>query len=90
MSFVASRTEIDYLDYRALQILQQNIFGLQIAVYQPGLIQERESCQELLGEDSHKCRAQTAELVLLNELVQVDAQQLENETQMLSVDESVP
>ena len=58
-------------------------------MYQPGLVEKGKSCQELLGEYSHKRRAQAAELILLNEFVQVDAQELKNEAQVLAMDECI-
>lgn len=58
-------------------------------MYQSGLIQKCQSCQELLSEYSHECSTQTTELVLLDELIQVDTQKLEDETEMLAVDKGV-
>ena len=56
---------------------------------QPGLVQEAETAQKLLCKDANESGAQPPELVLLDQLVQVDAKQLEDETEMLSVDEGI-
>ena len=70
-------------------LFQQDIFRFQVAVYQLGLPKQGETSQQLLGEHAHKGRAQSAELVLLDELVKIDTQQLEHQTQVLSVNEGV-
>jgi len=56
---------------------------------QSSLIEQRQTIEELLGKDTDQSRAETAELVLLDELVQVDAEQFEDETEMLAVDEGI-
>lgn len=43
----------------------------------------------MLREYSNECRAQSAELVLLDELVKVHAEQLKHQTQMLPVNEGI-
>lgn len=58
-------------------------------MYQPCLVEQREAIEKLLGEDAHEGCAQSSELVLLDELIQVDTQQLKDQTQMLSVDEGI-
>jgi hypothetical protein len=58
-------------------------------VDQTSLAKQTQAAQQLLGKDSHKSGAQSSELVLLDELVQVDRQQLEYQTQVLFVDESI-
>lgn len=56
---------------------------------QPSLVEKGEAIQKLLGEHADQSRAETAELVLLDKFVQVDAEQLEDEAKMLSVDKGV-
>jgi hypothetical protein len=58
-------------------------------VDETGLVEERETVQELLRKDAHEGGAEAPELVLLDELVEVDAQQLKHEAQVLPVDERV-
>lgn len=52
-------------------------------------VQKAQSIQELLCEDADKRCTQPAELVLLDELVEVDAEELEGKTEMLAVNEGV-
>jgi len=70
-------------------LLQQDIFWLQIAVNQSRLAQKAKAVQQLLCKHSHKGGAETSELVLLDQFVQVDRQQFKDKTKMLSVDECV-
>jgi len=58
-------------------------------MYQFRLVQQTQTVQKLLCEDSYQRGAQTPKLVLLDQLVQIDRQQLEDQTQMLLVDEGV-
>lgn len=58
-------------------------------MYDPCLVQQAQSIQQLLCEHPHKGRTETSELILLDELVQIDAQQLEHEAKMLLVYEGV-
>ena len=53
------------------------------------LVEQAQSVEQLLCEHADERRTKTAELVLLDQLVQVDTQQFKHETQMLSVDESI-
>lgn len=56
---------------------------------QARFVQEGQAIQELLGENPDQCGTKTPELVLLDQFVQVDAEKLEDETQMLPVDERI-
>jgi hypothetical protein len=42
-----------------------------------------------LSKDSHKGCAKTPELILLDQLVEINAQQLENQAEMLAMDECI-
>ena len=53
------------------------------------LLEYRERVQKLRREDLHELRAEALELVLLDKLVQIDAKQLKNQAQMLSVDKGI-
>jgi hypothetical protein len=89
LSFIAGRSEVDDLDDGALQILQQNVFWLQIAVDQSGLVEQGQPVKQLLREYPDQRCAKAAELVLLDQFVEVDTQELENKTEMLPVDEGI-
>lgn len=52
-------------------------------------VEETKAVQELLSEDSHQSGAQSTKLILLDQLVEIDTEQLENKTEMLSMDECV-
>lgn len=58
-------------------LLEQYIFRLQVAMYQASLVQKAQPIQKLLREDPNEGRAQPAELVLLDELVEVDTKKFE-------------
>jgi hypothetical protein len=53
------------------------------------LVQQTQTIQKLLCKDAHQRGAQTSELILLDQLVQVDRQQLKDQAQVLFVDESI-
>lgn len=53
------------------------------------LVQKTQCIQKLLREDTNKCSAQASELILLDQLVKVDAEKLEGKTQVLTMDEGI-
>lgn len=53
------------------------------------LVQKGQTIQELLCENPDQCGAKTPELVLLDQFIQIDAEKLKDQAQMLSMDESV-
>jgi len=59
-------------------------------VYDSSFVQQTKRVEQLLRKYSHEGRAQTAELVLFDQLVQVDTQKLKDQAQMLFVYECVP
>lgn len=58
-------------------------------MYQSGLVEQSQSVQKLLCKHSNKCCAEAPKLVLFDKLIEVDTKQLENKTEMLSMDEGV-
>jgi hypothetical protein len=56
---------------------------------QMSFIQKTQRIQQLLRKDTNECRAQTSELILLDEFVKVDTEQLECQAKMLPVDKGV-
>jgi hypothetical protein len=56
---------------------------------QSSFVEQRQAIEQLLGKDADKSCAEAAELVLLDELVQVDAEQFEDETQMLAMNKGI-
>jgi hypothetical protein len=58
-------------------------------MYQSGLVEQGQTVQELLCKYTNKRCAEPSELVLFDQLVQINAEQFENKTKMLSVDEGI-
>jgi hypothetical protein len=52
-------------------------------------VQQAQGIQQLLGKYPDKGSAQSTELVLFDQLIKINAEQFECETQMLTVDECV-
>jgi hypothetical protein len=89
LSFITCGPKVDDLDDRAFEVLEEDVFWFQITMYEARLVQQSKPVQQLLREDTDQCRAETSKLVLFDQFVQIDAKQLEYETQMLSMDERV-
>ena len=53
------------------------------------LTQQAKSIQQLLRKHPHKRRAQSPELILLDQLIQIHGQQLKHQAKMLPVDERI-
>lgn len=53
------------------------------------LVQQGQSVEELLCKHPDQSRTKAAELILLDQLIQVDTEELENEAQVLLVYEGV-
>lgn len=85
MSLIACGSKVDNFDDGALQVLQKNILGFQIAVYQARFVQEGQAIQELLGENPDQRGTKTPELVLLDQFVQIDAEKFKDQAQVLPV-----
>ena len=47
-------------------LFEENVFGLQVAMYNSRFVQEAQTIQELGGKHAHKRCAQASELVLLD------------------------
>ena len=70
-------------------LLKQNVLRLEITMDHLCLTKQTQPTQQLLRKHSDQRSAQSSELVLLDQLVQINAQQLEHQTQMLAMDEGV-
>lgn len=55
----------------------------------PRFVEEPQTIQKLLCKNADQCRTQPTELILLDELVEIYAEQLKHETQMLAMDKGV-
>jgi hypothetical protein len=58
-------------------------------MYQACLLQDRHGIQQLGHEHLDKLGAETLELVLLDEFIEIRGQQLKDETEMIPMDEGV-
>lgn len=58
-------------------------------MYQSSFVQECEPVKQLLSEHPHECGTQSTELILLDQLVKINAEQLKHQAQMLAMDEGV-
>jgi hypothetical protein len=58
-------------------------------MYQFGLSKQCKAIEQLLCEYPYQCGGQPAELILLDQFIQVDAQQLEYQAKMLPVNECI-
>lgn len=56
---------------------------------EPCFVEKAQPVQQLLREDTHQSRAQTPELILLDELVQIHAKKFEHQTKMLPMNEGI-
>lgn len=78
LSLVAGGAKIDDLDNGALEVLEENVLRLQITVNQLRLAEQCKTIDQLLGKYAHQRGGKATELVLLDQLVQIDAQQFED------------
>lgn len=84
-----ARAKINHPNLAFPWMHQQNVFRLQVAVHDACLPHERKTCQHLLRKPPNKQCTEPVKVVGLNELVQIDAQQLHRDTQMLPERERV-
>lgn len=70
-------------------LLQQDVLWFQIAVDQVGFVQKAQRIQKLLGKYADEGCAQATELVLLDQFVEIDAEQFECQTKMLAMNKCV-
>ena len=55
-------------------LFEQDVLRLQVAMDQSRFVEKAETVQELLGEDANQGGAETAELILFDQLIQIDAE----------------
>lgn len=53
------------------------------------LVQKTQGIQKLLRKDTYQRRAQSSELILFNQFVEVHAEQLKGQTEVLFVNEGI-
>lgn len=69
--FKTAGTEVDDLDLRVHGMGEENVLWLEIAVNDFVLLEHYQATQELFGKTPNDFKAEAAELVGLDELVQV-------------------
>jgi hypothetical protein len=84
------RTEVDEFYLRMLRSgAQQHVLGFKVAMDDEGLPETLHCPEQLFREDANQCRRDSAELILLQYVVQIHAQKLEGDAKVLPVDEEV-
>lgn len=78
-----------YLDAAASLLLEKNVLRLHVAMDDLVLVESVEALQQRVREPSHQLHAEALELVLLDQLVQVDAEQLEGDAHVVTEGERV-
>jgi len=58
-------------------------------MYQTSLIEQCETVEKLLSKHANQSSAESSKLVLLDELVKIDAKELKHQAKMLAMDEGV-
>mmetsp|Transcript_27372 Transcript_27372/g.71043 ORF Transcript_27372/g.71043 Transcript_27372/m.71043 type:complete len:486 (+) Transcript_27372:856-2313(+) len=85
----AGRAEVDDFDLARVQPFQQHVLGLEITVDDARVPQHHQRVEDLGEEDAEEVHAEAAELIVLDELVKIDAEQLEDEAEVLPVHKEV-
>ncbi len=86
---VAARAEVDDLDAAAALLLEQNILRFQVAVDDLHLGQGLQALQYRVGELADELQREAGELVLLDELVEIHAQELERDAYVIAEGEGL-
>lgn len=86
---VAAGSEIDNLDPTPPKLFEENVLGFEVAVNDSVSVEGLQAQENGMGKLSHQSQAKALELVLLDELVQVDAEQFKRETDVVSEGEVV-
>jgi len=68
-----------YLDAAAAGLLEQNVLGLQVAVDDAAVMQQLETLEDGVRKLADEREAEALELVALDQLVEVHAQQLKRD-----------
>lgn len=80
---VAAGTKVDDLDAAPAWLFQQDVFWLEVAVDDPVSIQHIQTQQDGVGKLSNQCQAKPLELVLLDQLIQIHAEKLKRNTDVV-------
>ena len=78
-----------YLDATASLLLEEDVFGLQIAVNDAVFLERIEALEDAVGELAHELKTKTLKFVLLNEFVEVHRKELESDAYVIPEHEAV-
>jgi len=79
----------NHLDAAATLLLEQHILRLHVAVYNLVLVERIQAEQQRVRELAHELQTEALEVVLLDELVQIDAEQFEGDAHVAAEGERV-
>ena len=68
---------------------EEDIFRFEVAVDESCILEDGEGIEKLSHEDFDELGAETLELILFDEFIEVGGEELKDETEMISVDEGV-
>jgi len=68
---------------------EEDVFGFEVAVDESCFLEDGKSIEKLSHEDFDELGAETLELILFYEFVEVGGEELKDETEMVSVDKRV-
>jgi hypothetical protein len=80
--FETTASKVDNLDLGLGRVCKQDVFGLQITVDDPMALEQNQRAKHLLGEASNELEREPTEVIALDELIKVHAQELSRDAQM--------
>ena len=80
---VAAGAKVDHLQPAPARLLEEDVLRFQVAVDNPVAVEHVEALEDGVAELTHEGRAETLELVPLDELVEVHAEELKGEADVV-------
>jgi len=87
--FKAAGAKVDDLDFCVQRMAEQDVFGLQITVDDPVLLEQIEGAENLLGKPADQPKREATEGIRLDELVKIHVQKLGRDAEMAAEVETV-
>lgn len=84
LMFQAAGPEVDNLNLGASRMCKENVLGLQVAVNDLMGFQQDQTTKKLLSKAADQLERKSAEVVTLDELVEIHAQKFSRDAQMTS------
>lgn len=82
--FVATRAEIDDFESTAAELFEENVFRFEIAMNDPVSVEIFETEENGVGKFLDQGQAETLELVLFDEFVEIDGEKFKRETDVVT------